>query len=117
MKPYYLSDFYYQKRVCEFCVAIKRKAPLMAIIDSKNLPVYTFRVNTIDPVGLASQALPNNMENIILGLKSVEIIIPYWPHPLKYGDVFTLYGTNAIRCYETYIGKEPKVLELIEPNS
>ena len=85
----------------------------MATIDTSMLPVYTFRVNTIDPVALASQTLPNSMENILLGLKSVEILIPYWPKPLKHGDVFTIYGTNAIRCYETYIGKEPKVLELI----
>lgn len=85
----------------------------MATIYNTNLPVYTFKVNTIDPVALASQTLPNSMENILLGLQSVEIRIPYWPTPLRHGDTFTLYGTNAIRCYECYIGKEPKVLELV----
>jgi len=79
-------------------------------------PKYTFRVNPIDPVELTSQTLPNSMENIILGLKSVQVIIPYWNKPLKYGDTFTLYGTKAIQCYETYIGQKPKVLELVQEN-
>lgn len=79
----------------------------------KNHPKYTFRVNPIDPVALASQTLPNSMENIILGLKSIEVTIPYWHKPLKYGDTFTLYGTKAIRCYEEFIGKQPKLLELV----
>ena len=82
----------------------------------KNLPVYTFRVNTVDEVSLASQTLPNSKENIILALKSAEILIPYWHKPLRHGDTFTLRGTKAIACYETYIGKEPKVLELTDEN-
>ena len=80
-------------------------------------PKYTFRVNPIDPVALASQTLPNSYENIILGLKSIELIIPYWKKPLKYGDTFTLYGVKAIQCYETYIGKQPKVLEIVPESS
>lgn len=83
------------------------------IKNMQDYPEYTFRVNTIDPVALASQTLPNSMENIILGLKNAEVLIPYWHKPLRHGDTFTLNGSKAIRCYETYIGKEPKVLELI----
>ena len=78
-----------------------------------DLPVYTFRVNTVDEVALASQTLPNSMENIVLSLKSAEVLIPYWNSPLRHGDTFTLSWTKAIACYEAYIGKEPKVLELI----
>lgn len=78
-----------------------------------NFPVYTFRVNTVDEISLASQDLPNSKANIILALKSAEVLIPYWGSPLRHGDVFTLTGSKAIACYEAYIGKEPKVLELI----
>jgi len=83
------------------------------IRNMSNYPKYTFRVNTIDPVALSSQTLPNSLENIILALKSTEILIPYWHKPLKHGDEFTLTGSKAIACYEAYIGKEPKVLELV----
>ena len=78
-----------------------------------DLPVYTFRVNTVDEVALTSQTLPNSFENIVMQLKNAEVLIPYWNRPLRHGDTFTLYGTKAIACYETYIGKEPKVLELV----
>ncbi len=78
-----------------------------------DLPVYTFRVNTVDEVALASQTLPNSFENIVMQLKHAEVLIPYWNRPLRHGDTFTLHGTKAIACYETYIGKEPKVLELV----
>lgn len=77
------------------------------------LPVYTFRVNTVDEISLASQTLPNSYENIVLALKSAEVLIPYWGSPLRHGDVFTLKGSKAIACYEAYIGKEPKILELV----
>lgn len=83
------------------------------IQNMNNHPKYTFRVNTIDPIALSSQTLPNSMENIILALQSAEVLIPYWKNPLRHGDVFTLTGSKAIACYETYIGKEPKVLELV----
>jgi len=83
------------------------------IKNMNDLPVYTFRVNTVDEVALASQTLPNSFENIVMQLKSAEVLIPYWNKPLRHGDTFTLSGTKAIACYETYIGKEPKVLELV----
>lgn len=84
------------------------------IRNMNNYPKYTFRVNTIDPIALAGQTLPSSMENIILGLKSAEILIPYWDTPLHHGDTFTLTGSKAISCYEAYIGKDPKVLEIVQ---
>jgi hypothetical protein len=77
------------------------------------LPKYTFRVNNIDYSKILSNPLPDSLDNIILGLESATIFVPYVDRPLKHGDEFTLYGSKAIKCYESYIGKEPKVLELV----
>jgi hypothetical protein len=78
------------------------------------IPVYTFVVNNIDWPYIFSQSQPDgNIENIILQLKNAEVRIPFVKKPLKYGDTFTLHGSKAIRVYEMFIGKTPKVLELV----
>lgn len=78
------------------------------------LPVYTFEVNNIDWQEILSYPQPDgNLENIILQLKNAEVRIPFVKRPLKYGDRFTLNGSKAIRVYEMFIGKSPKVLELV----
>lgn len=77
-------------------------------------PVYTFVVDNIDWQQIHSHSQPDgNLENIILQLKSAEVRIPFVKRPLKYGDRFTLSGSKAIRVYEMFIGKTPKVLELV----
>jgi len=77
------------------------------------LPKYRFRVNLIDRSKILSSPLPDSLEHILLNLESTTVYIPYVQTPLKHGDEFTLYGSQAIRVYELYINKEPKVLELI----
>lgn len=76
------------------------------------MPMYTFRVNIIDYTSIYSNTLPDSIDGIIRNLESASVYVPYVEQPLKHGDEFTLYGSQAIRVYEMYIGKEPKVLEL-----
>jgi hypothetical protein len=77
-----------------------------------DLPVYTFRVNTVDEVALASQTLPNSFENIVMQLKSAEVLIPYWKTPLRHGMCLLYQEQKQLHVVEHYIGKEPKVLEI-----
>jgi len=80
-----------------------------------SLPSITFKVNNIDIPKLMSESHPDgNIENILLQLKAQTIWIPYVPYPLKYGDTFTLHEFEALETYYNFIGKEPKVLEVIE---
>ena len=76
------------------------------------VPVYTFRVDLIDHEALASQTLPNSMENILLNLRSATVHVPFVNRALKHGDEFTLCGSQAIRVYSEYINKKPQVLVL-----
>lgn len=79
------------------------------------LPSITFRVENIDFQKLISNPAPDgNMENILLQLKSQTVWIPYVPYPLKYGDTFTLNDFEALQTYNNFIGKEPKILEVVE---
>ena len=60
------------------------------------LPVITFRVKTYDPLVFVGTLPPDgNRENIINQLLNQTVYIPGWPHPLKHGDEFTLYGQAA----------------------
>ena len=77
------------------------------------LPKYTFRVNLIDYPTIYSQPLPDALDHIIKNLEDATVYIQCVDKPLKHGDEITLYGSQAIRVYELYIGKEPKVLELV----
>lgn len=82
------------------------------------LPSITFRVNNIDLPKIMTQCPPDsNMENILLQLKAQTVWIPYVPYPLKYGDVFTLHENQALETYNNFIGKEPKILEVISTDS
>jgi alpha-tubulin suppressor-like RCC1 family protein len=78
------------------------------------LPAYTFRVNVIDYTSIVSQNLPDRIEHIILNLENQTVYVSYVDKPLKHGDTFTLYGQKAIKCYQQYIGKLPKILELVD---
>lgn len=79
------------------------------------LPSITFRVANIDFPKILSQPAPDsNMENILLQLKAQTVWIPYVPYPLKYGDTFTLNDFEALETYNNFIGKEPKILEVVE---
>jgi len=76
-------------------------------------PVYTFIVNNIDYQTIYSQPLPNSIENLILNLNNQAVYVPYINKPLKNGDIFTLYGKRAQFVKDNYIGKSPKILELL----
>ncbi len=79
------------------------------------LPSITFKVANIDFPKILSQSSPDgNLENILLQLKAQTVWIPYVPYPLKYGDTFTLKDFEAIETYNNFIGKEPKILEVVE---
>ena len=78
------------------------------------LPSITFKVSNIDFPKILSQSSPDgNMENILLQLKAQTVWIPYVPRPLKYGDTFTLHEFEAVETYNNFIGKEPKILEVV----
>ncbi len=86
----------------------------MAKYKCNHLPVYKFIVDNIDMTQIYSYPQPDgNLENILLQLKSAEVHIPFVKKPLRYGDTFTLYGSQAIKVYEMYIGKQPKVLDIV----
>lgn len=76
-------------------------------------PVYTFLVNNIDYSDIYSRTLPQSIENIILNLNNQAVYIPYVNRPLKNGDVFTLYGKRAEVVFDMFIGKSPRMLELL----
>jgi hypothetical protein len=77
-------------------------------------PTITFRVNVIDYTAIVSQNLPDSLEHIILNLENQSVYVPYVDKPLKHGDTFTLYGQKAIKCSQQYIGKLPKILEIVD---
>jgi hypothetical protein len=77
-------------------------------------PTITFRVNVIDYTSIVSQNLPDSLEHIILNLENQSVYVPYVDKPLKHGDTFTLYGQKAIKCSQQYIGKLPKILEIVD---
>lgn len=77
-------------------------------------PTITFRVNVIDYTSIFSQNIPDSLEHIILNLENQSVYVPYVDKPLKHGDTFTLYGQKAIKCSQQYIGKLPKILEIVD---
>jgi len=40
-------------------------------------------------------------QNVIDQLASATVWVQYWPWPLKNGDIFSLYGSEAIQVYQT----------------
>jgi len=78
-------------------------------------PVYTFQVNNIDYQSIYSSPPPDdNIQNIIGQLESAAVFIDGVPGQLKYGSTFTLYGREAERVYNLYIGKTPKTLNVVQ---
>ena len=94
------------------------QAFLDAIVEPVRLtylnPTITFRVNVIDYTAIVSQNLPDSLEHIILNLENQSVYVHYVDKPLKHGDTFTLYGQKAIKCSQQYIGKLPKILEIVD---
>jgi len=76
-------------------------------------PVYTFLVNNIDYQNIYSSPLTNSIETVILSLNNQAVYIPHVGKPLKNGEIFTLYGKKAKQVHDMYIGKLPKIIELI----
>lgn len=88
------------------------------ILIKNSTPKITFRVNTIDYAELYSNMLPDsNFENIIKQLKEKTVCVPYVSTPLKHGDEFFLTGVQAEKIKNIYIGKKPKLLEIVKIES
>lgn len=83
-----------------------------------SIPKITFRVNTIDYTEIYSNMLPDsNFNNIEKQLKEKTVFIPYVKQALKHGDEFFLVGLQAEKVKKIYIGKTPKILEIIKIES
>lgn len=80
-------------------------------------PVYTFLVDNIDYQTIYSQPLPNTIETVLKNLNDQAVYIPYVNKPLKNGDIFTLFGKKAQYVYDSFIGKNPKILKLLAETS
>jgi hypothetical protein len=81
-------------------------------------PKITFRVNTIDYTEIYSNLLPDsNFNNIEKQLKEKTVHIPYVKQTLKHGDEFILIGIEAEKIKKMYIGKNPKILEIVKIES
>jgi hypothetical protein len=80
-----------------------------------SIPKITFRVNTIDYTEIYSNMLPDsNFDNIEKQLKEKTVFIPYVKQALKHGDEFFLIGLEAEKVKKNYIGKTPKILEIVK---
>ena len=75
--------------------------------------LYTFLVNNIDYQNIYSSPLTNSIETVLLSLNNQAVYIPHVGKPLKNGEIFTLYGKKAKQVHDMYIGKLPKIIELI----
>ena len=62
---------------------------------------------------MANPQPDSNLNNIILQLKSQTVWIPHVPYPLKHGDTFVLKDLKALEIYKNFIGKKPKILEIV----
>jgi hypothetical protein len=83
-----------------------------------SMPKITFRVNTVDYTEIYSNMLPDsNFKNIEKQLKEKTVFIPYVKQALKHGDEFFLIGLEAEKVKKIYIGKTPKILEIIKIES
>jgi len=83
-----------------------------------SIPKITFRVNTIDYTEIYSNMLPDsNFKNIEKQLKEKTVFIPYVKQALKHGDEFFLIGLEATKVKKMYIGKTPRILEIVKIES
>ena len=65
-------------------------------------PQITFKVVTVDNVQLNQRLLPDeNRQNVIDQLADATVWMEFYPWPLKNGDEFTLYGSEAVKLYKT----------------
>jgi hypothetical protein len=65
-------------------------------------PQITFKVVTVDNIQLNQRLLPDeNRQNVIDQLADATVWMEFYPWPLKNGDEFTLYGSEAVKLYKT----------------
>lgn len=84
----------------------------------ETIPKITFRVNTLDFTEIFSNDLPDkNYKNIEKQLKEKTVYIPYVNYALKHGDEFCLTGIEATKIKNMYIGKTPKIIEIVKIES
>jgi len=78
-------------------------------------PQMTFIVDTVDFVEIFNSLPPDeNINNIIHNLENETVYIEKVPYPLKHGDIFTLYGQDAVYVYNLYIASVPKQQRVLE---
>ena len=66
-------------------------------------PEVVFKVKNYDMFQILSQNLPDvDRNNIINQLNNQTVWIPNWPYALKHGDIFTLYGQEALQVLNAY---------------
>ena len=65
-------------------------------------PQIVFQVRTIDDEQLSSQYFPDKKENILKTLRDRTVYVDYVPYALKHGDIFTLYGYEALTVLNQY---------------
>lgn len=76
-------------------------------------PEVVFRVKTYDPLQFVGQNFPDsNINNILLNLQNQTVWIENWPYALKHGDIFTLYGEQALQTLNAYSQINPTNTEL-----
>lgn len=84
-------------------------------------PQITFQVDTINFAEVFNTLLPDeNLNNIIYNLLNRTVYIEKVAYPLKHGDVFTLYGKDAVYVYNLYIASVPeeqRILKLYNSNA
>jgi hypothetical protein len=92
--------------------------PIIQKLIFNSIPKITFIVNTIDYTEIYSHVLPDsNFNNIEKQLKEKTVFIPYVKQALKHGDEFFLIGLEAEKVKKMYIGKIPKILEIVKIES
>jgi len=77
------------------------------------LPEITFQVNLIDYSDIYSSGMVNDIDNVVNQLEKATVWIEGVPYALKHGDTFTLNGIAAMRVRDNYVGKTPKVIEIV----
>jgi hypothetical protein len=84
-------------------------------------PIYFFKVNILTAPELLSSVLPGtNREQLLYQLLNKTVWVDGVPRPLKHGDTFTLFGSEALRVRKLYVDQGnqfPFVLEMFDiPN-
>jgi alpha-tubulin suppressor-like RCC1 family protein len=79
-------------------------------------PQITFRVNVLYSPNLVGKLWPDdNYKNIIYNFENQTVYVSYLQRSLRQGDEFTLFGKEAIECYNEYeqINKQIHILDVV----